>query len=110
MSNLNRTFCPAVKGTAPLDARVLGPWLNQPRCCLATHPAHVPSSRFTRMGLGCQAPVTINSCQLGKACFSNQRRKQLTPCRRDGAGGRGEAEGGKEAGEQGARSTHRVCL
>lgn len=85
MSNLNRTFCPAVKGAAPPDAHVLGPWLNQPRWCLATRPAHVPSSRSARMGFGCQAPATINSCQLGKARFSNQRRKQLTSCGRDGA-------------------------
>lgn len=94
MSNLNRTFCPAVKGAAPLDARVLGPWLNQPRCCLATGPAHVPSSLSARMGFGCQAPVTINSCQLGKACFSNQHRKQLTPCGRDGTGAAGRLGSG----------------
>lgn len=74
MSNLNRTFCPAVKGAASLDTGVLGPRLNQPRWCLATHPRtpqHVPSSRSARMGFGCKLPVTINSCQLGKACFSN---------------------------------------
>ena len=71
MSNLDRTLCPAVKGAAPLDPAVLGPRLNQPRWCPATRPTHIPLSRSAWMGFGCQTPVTINSCQLGKACFSN---------------------------------------
>lgn len=71
MSNLNRTLCPAVKGAAPLDPAVLGPRLNQPHWCPATRPTHIPLSRSAWMGFGCQTPVTINSCQLGKACFSN---------------------------------------
>lgn len=112
MSNLNRTFCPAVKGAASLDTGVLGPRLNQPRWCLATPPRtppHVPSSRSAWMGFGCQTPVTINSCQLGKACFSNGVGSG-SPWGERWCGGRREAEGGREVGEQRARSAHRICL